>query len=1018
MKEAMKKWNEQAQAFYSKHRVALHKLFTILVVTLVVLWPASTANVFAQIRTIENHGEAGVEGFLDASGDVWTLGVTVDGAQSVNPSSVTVNGFPFNTCVPGVSGVECFYTFDFRDSSIFATEYNVNIDAGSFGSTLTSVIAEYQPPIISGLQARQQGSDVSVSFSVGDLPDKCVGLKSVKILDNNNQLLESFEGADLEALVRDCEQGDISVIVPSGRTGTTTFSAKIVAEDKLGHVSTVYSNAVHFDLTTPDVIPGSFFIGAHENTVSRGTQNIPISVEVVEDGTFLEATISSTDASVTQTSVDCSLTPEGTFLCEWLVDAEFIDSGSYDFLIQTRDAGSNTRTVTLSQDLDVDGTAPNLVSFGTKGQYTGINYVAEKNNTVIAEFTEAGSGIDPSTVIADLTALNRFRPPREAANRCEQTRSRVLCYWDGIDVNQGGEIFLLEAKDNVGNRASLIGVSADVELDTTPPRIGEVTVTGVRQGAATPFIQSRDSLVIDFTINETKGASASVDVFDVVRSGATTLDANCQEDASIWTCRVVTQAIKSGPDLRAKLIIQAKDTAGNIAREEVTISILGVDGDTDNPDFWAVTRIESSPDGIDSDIVKLAPQRMFFTLPLTKKGSVEILGTELLGCTPDPRLSRPPRIINNAQGSTRPIIVLEVFQPQEQAGNSLTGFQVLDQGQDLSPVSVNCTIGISTRRGNEVIQESEQETVELEAKFFQTPLSASLAQLDKKIDRVEDRIDSGFFGLIGTLEEIMQWIRVICQFLTVVQNLLIIVDAVEAGSMQALYSSTFGTAAGIASCNALQGSMAGVETIVDELQELCLLASCNPQPVQSNWYGRWQETVLNFYNIGTGKALLLGYKGAQKATALTDNLVLSVIGLCLPGVIKNLNKMRQIDCVYLDCLQTSVAQGTATMEACREIRDYMECKYVWGEVFQFLPLVGAVDQLLGILKSLITDPIGVARFVLVWACALICPVGPAGTAICNAVSILIFLLDTVNTIISGINQIDVNTEGDYCARVT
>ena len=198
------------------------------------------------------------------------------------------------------------------------------------------------------------------------------------------------------------------------------------------------------------------------------------------------------------------------------------------------------------------------------------------------------------------------------------------------------------------------------------------------------------------------------------------------------------------------------------------------------------------------------------------------------------------------------------------------------------------------------------------------------------------------------------------------------------------------------------------------------------------WYFGWQKDVLNFYNsyqildlgsavgeepIGLG-AVLPGSVKQHAASSLYDNIVLSTIGLCLPGIIYNVEKYRQIECRYVSCLENEVQAGVATIESCRELKDYQQCKYVAGELFQLLPFVNAFDNLVQSLKTFIQDPVGIVRVLVLSACAnAFCATSGSITSTCKAIGYIVYLLDFVNNIVSTFQQIQTTTEKDYCEQV-
>ena len=102
------------------------------------------------------------------------------------------------------------------------------------------------------------------------------------------------------------------------------------------------------------------------------------------------------------------------------------------------------------------------------------------------------------------------------------------------------------------------------------------------------------------------------------------------------------------------------------------------------------------------------------------------------------------------------------------------------------------------------------------------------------------------------------------------------------------------------------------------------------------------------------------------------SIVVSVFTLCLPGLIYNLDKFRQVECIYGTCLlnvRDAPGAGTETesvpLSMCEEQKGYLKCKYVMGEIFNVIPMTAAVNYYIGLVKNALGDPLSI--FGAVWA---------------------------------------------------
>ncbi len=98
-----------------------------------------------------------------------------------------------------------------------------------------------------------------------------------------------------------------------------------------------------------------------------------------------------------------------------------------------------------------------------------------------------------------------------------------------------------------------------------------------------------------------------------------------------------------------------------------------------------------------------------------------------------------------------------------------------------------------------------------------------------------------------------------------------------------------------------------------------------------------------------------------------DSIFLSALTLCVPGIIYNLEKYRQIECMYADCMQTYAAQGLP-LTSCGEQKSYGTCKYVVGELFQFTP-AALLDRFAGLIKQALSSPFGFVDITMGLACS-------------------------------------------------
>jgi len=87
-----------------------------------------------------------------------------------------------------------------------------------------------------------------------------------------------------------------------------------------------------------------------------------------------------------------------------------------------------------------------------------------------------------------------------------------------------------------------------------------------------------------------------------------------------------------------------------------------------------------------------------------------------------------------------------------------------------------------------------------------------------------------------------------------------------------------------------------------------------------------------------------------------ENYIVAVASLCLPAIIYNLEKWRQIQCTYGSCLLTS-GRTSIPLTLCEGNKDYAQCKYIYGPIFQLIPFVDFISDMQQIIANIFADPL-------------------------------------------------------------
>jgi hypothetical protein len=208
---------------------------------------------------------------------------------------------------------------------------------------------------------------------------------------------------------------------------------------------------------------------------------------------------------------------------------------------------------------------------------------------------------------------------------------------------------------------------------------------------------------------------------------------------------------------------------------------------------------------------------------------------------------------------------------------------------------------------------------------------------------------------------------------------------------------TFGDNKGENKCCDRKAGSDGGETPIK-----CNLCCLLRQPMCLATYGARQMN--EWTKLGDGAAENL----FQTDTSLNpkESFGLSVLTLCIPGIITGLQKRRHMECRYIRCLEEDVPLGTDP-SVCKAERAFNNCLW-WGESLMFfayiVPGVKLLEMVGELFQNFINNPlqtaIGVGYKIM---CGGTCGAG-WNCWVCSAIQIIDVVADTINTVVSFVDQ--------------
>ena len=110
---------------------------------------------------------------------------------------------------------------------------------------------------------------------------------------------------------------------------------------------------------------------------------------------------------------------------------------------------------------------------------------------------------------------------------------------------------------------------------------------------------------------------------------------------------------------------------------------------------------------------------------------------------------------------------------------------------------------------------------------------------------------------------------------------------------------------------------------------------------------------------------MLGRKPGESQTLIDvkESLIWSTVCFCIPGILYNLNKLREIECRYAVCLAQDVKEQGIPVSWCKDEKHYLTCTFIVGEIFSIIPYAALADKVITVIKDIFANPISIVQVV-------------------------------------------------------
>lgn len=989
-------------------------MIAVALISLIILLPFYIADAYAGgVSVTRSSGAGNVDNYFKGENDNWIIQADANlNGRAVQPDYLTLL-FPspkkFRDCSSSVFGYTCAWESGMMSAA--EGKYEVEVELSSAGETYTdtaSLIIDGTAPKILALTATQEDSMIRIHYDVTDS-------RLVKGAETSSGLdkIEFYDGTSLlgtAQLAGYSDEGEELISAGTAGSGQRNIIVKIY--DRLGHIAVVSSDSFGLDLSIPQIDEGSFLIGRLKEYASSSPKKFDISVNISEDeglarqGSKWKVIGDFTDMGLSDSELadECALVDVDVYNCVW---RERIVSivGVVDAVVTAEDVSGNIGKKTISRTYVVDSTAPEIMFVGTTAFYNGNSYVIRQGtiNRFKAQMRDYDSGISPEGVKLDLHSVNPALSSPVEPYECVQDAATDLavysCYWN-VSVASVGTISLISVEDDAGNSVGLTELTqkgkAAVVKDEEAPVITSVSVVSLGGTGIEPrtYFQSHDYIRITVNATDDIGVNGYADLRHVINGGNAAAEGTCTEVGDGFTCVWDGVGDLRNGYIKVPVYVTIEDLVGNKETATEEIEILEISGDTDY-DYWSLGEIKAVPAAVDRQTTDMIAQRVYFEVPIhTTYNYVQALSVELIGCSGDTidacsdDCIQNAYMINNFAGTDKPYVVVEL--------------EPFDSTNVNATLNYECSINIYSQIREAAAAYPETESFNATVGFFNLPLGVVQSNLQLKINKEREEIKTGFYGVIGGLNEFFFWIKWSCNLLMMWQGIKNIWDLVTA-DFDSLRTSVFGIPVAQGQCFVKQGvDELIVKNLWYYLKKFCDLATCRHDFGMQVWGDTYKK-----YS---------GYAQFGVAPDKYDNLVIAVATLCVPAIIHNLEKLRQIKCRYVYCLENEIPAGTATLQTCRELKQYQSCKYVYGNLFQLIPFVGVLNAVLTIVKNALMDPVGIFRMTGALACGLWCPTSNTGQVLCSIGASLTAVADLIQDI-AVLAQQPEQIKKDYCSEI-
>ena len=1056
------------------HKKYLEFIASFMVV-LVLTLPFYTTSVYAGINSISAKGSNGIDGFVKSPDylDV-TVKVTSDYGSEIVPSQLRLGPQTyFSECTALTNVYECKVKWPSANPFPFGSGiqlYEVTFTENDDSTTLEQyvIVDDIAPQIISATTPKNlysRDEEIIIDYDITDYScndaacsDKCSGIKKIEFLGNDvTSVLKTVVQTTTNCNVKGRETVVASASLIDGEN-----SIYVRATDNLDQASADKNVNFRIDLSVPSINTNTFVMSRKNVIISSYSSNaitVDANITVTETSFSLDSVwgnftnLSKTNAPGNiQKAVCTQIGSTSNYRCSWQGLQFNPDSNNIKVIMNASDtAGNRVFNVPITRALTLDNNGPVVNSLDTDSESGNQVYGKPAGNKVTAVFNEA-TGINADEALLYVgtgSSAATLRPD----NCTKQSTSIWKCEWGNVDFGIVSTTMSIrtdttDALLNPVDQNTDVSVIVDTQVAVL---VGDVYVKSINAQEISDVFKIGDYIYAEANVTDSNPVTAKADFSDFIL-GADNVGGDCNTVDNKYKCTWGgTNSL--GPittSTNGQIRLTFTDAGGNQLPVSVPLQTLGLDG-RPAPDFWKHT-VRCYPQSIDRSTGTLTSQRVYCHVSLAKKDQQQQVSTVFISqpnCVTDYVsliVENGAEILNNEVNSTAPIIKITLERDN---------FRQDD-------LNLSCELQIFSRINDVITSNPEIENVEnISIKFYNLPLGELGDNIQAKINKAKRHaLDN--WKYIGSLNTFFRTAQRICRVINILYTVAAIFNgiAIAMSALQlACRLSIIGNAVGacdaikthkITICTESEGTSTTADESRNNYQKFCDYVTC--REVWGKYGNDVKDWINNFPlagNIGqtteqrerarqqrqitpTRNFLTNRVQNARQISDYinpTENLIAGLLFACVPGIIAGLDKARQVECLYADCLENGVGGDGLPVSFCTNQQQYATCKYIVGEVFAVVPWIAVYDHFIGIIKDALSDPFTLAGMALSAACGPVCKQsedGGIGYYTCRGkrtlqtLSKIANFLSEFGEIVGTVQDIMDNgfTPKDYCSRLS